>query len=219
MGELTVVVAAWDPFSPAWNNFFILLNKYWETKCEILFATNFKNPQIPGVTVIPTECTGWTDKVLAALTHVKTKYVFFILDDYFLSEPLSRDHIQLHIDFLEENKVNKVMLEYRCKGLTLEKKFTYREHTVHKLSSSSDYLTSTQPSIWLTSHLRECLQPGWNAWQFEIEGSNRLKGKEDKTYLMVRNKKPYWNAIIKGKKVEKGWLELKSKEGLEEFEI
>lgn len=219
INELTVLVAAWDPFEPVWNNFFKLLNKYWEPECEIVFATNSKEPSIPNVNVVPTQELGWTDKVLVALEHINTEYTFFILDDYFINEPLSTEHIQLHIDFLNEYKANKVMLEYKCKGLKLEQPFSYKGNIVHQLASNSDYLTSTQPSIWKTSYLRDCLQTGWNAWQFEIDGTNRIRGNERGTYLMLRDKKPYWNAIVKGKKVEHGWKELRDKEQLEEFEI
>ena len=63
------------------------------------------------------------------------------------------------------------------------------------LNASSDYLTSVQPSIWKTSHLKNCMVPGWSPWDFEIKGTELIRNKETDTYLIVRQQKPYWNAV------------------------
>ena len=216
--DVTLLIGGYDPYEPLWENFFTLKDKYLTFTCDTLFATQHKTKEIPGVTFYPTGEIVWSNRMIEAINEINTKYTFFILDDYFITEELSAEEMRLHLDFMEQYNANKIMLEYKCKGLTLIDPFPYKDRTVYRLSPRSEYLTSMQPSIWLTSYLKECMKPGWNAWEFEINGT-KLRNHETDTYLMLRDKKPYWNAVVKGKKVLDGWQQLKDIENLKEFNI
>ena len=219
MKNLSVLINAYDPYEAVWENFFTLYTKYWNVNCPTVFATINKTLNIDRIQCIPTQTSTWSDRAIKALEYIDTEYVFFILDDYFLTEPLSEDEISLHLNFLEQYSANKIMLEYKCRHLTLVDPIEYNGRIVYRLSENSNYLTSMQPSIWKTSYLKSCLKSGWNAWQFEVNGTAQLHGNEFNTYLMLRDDKPYWNAIVKGKKVLDGWDKVQNSEKLNDFII
>jgi hypothetical protein len=219
INNLTVLIGGYDPYESVWHNFFKLYKKYWHISCKSIFATNQTIRDVENIQFVATGTDIWSNKIIKAIDQIDTKYTFFILDDYFLTEPLTFEEIKLHIDFLEEYNANKIMLDYFCRHLTLIDPIQYTNRIIYKLSTNSDYLTSVQPSIWKTDYLRQCLHTNWNAWQFEIEGTKKLKGTDSKTYLMVRDTKPYWNAVVKGKKVTTGWDMIKNNENLEDFNI
>ena len=111
------------------------------------------------------------------------------------------------------------MLDFKCPHLTLINERQWNGRTVYRLSPYSNYLTSMQPSIWKTEHLKNCLHENWSPWQFEINGTNFIKGAEQDTYLMVRQSKPYWNAVRRGLKLCDGWDVIKDKYKLENMNL
>lgn len=220
--DISVLIVAYDSYNAIWSNFFTLYKRHWGVKCDTIFISNHITPHacdIDNITFIQTPYIAWSDKVIDALQYINTEYVFFILDDYLLLETLTHEEIELHVNFMKQYAANKVMLDYKCPHLTLIPNDTFNGRKVYRLSENSNYLTSMQPSIWRTTYLKNVIQPNWNAWQFEIEGTSAIRGNEYDTYLLLRDKKPYFNAIVKGKKVLSGWHELKSKEHLTEFNI
>ena len=163
--------------------------------------------------------------MLSALDTINTKYTFFVLDDYFFTENLDEKELNFYIDFMEEVNANKIMLDTFCRHLTLiNPPITMLpdqpNRTIHKLSPNSNYLTSIQPSIWKTEYLKKVMHKNWNPWEFEIQGSKNLIGKEHNTYSALRDKRIYWNAIHQGregKQLAPGWENIKQKENLSEL--
>ena len=52
-----------------------------------------------------------------------------------------------------------------------------------RIADNSKYLISMQPSIWSREFLLRVLKPEYSPWDFEIEGSYQLRGKEKNTYI------------------------------------
>jgi len=219
MKDLTLLIGTCDAYSMLWDNFVTLTDRYWKIDCRKLFVSENKKVEYTGYDFHLPGKLNWSNRMLSAIDTINTEYTFFVLEDYFFTETLDDRELLLHIDFMKHVDANKVMLEYKCKHLTLIDQGTWRGRTTYKLSPFSNYLTSVQPSVWKTEHLKKVMQLDWSPWEFEIKGSDAIRGKESSTYLMLRNKKPYWNAVRRGLTMSPGWEEIKAKENLQEMNL
>lgn len=220
MNELTLLIGTCDSYSILWDNFVTLTNKYWKYECDKIFVTEKKDTNYENYSYIQAGNLAWSDRMIYALNSINTEYVFFVLEDYYFTELLSKEEIDLHINFMKSVNANKVMLEYNCPHLTLiNYDLDLSGRKICKLAPNSNYLTSLQPSIWKTSHLKSCMKNNWSPWEFEVEGSKELFGKENDTYIIVRDKKPYWNAVRKGLRLSPGWEQIKEKENLKDLNL
>jgi len=217
--DLTVIIGTCDAYSPLWDNFVTLFDRYWQAPCEKIFVSENKYKKYKGYEFHLPGADKWSNRILSGLNNINTEYTVVILEDYYFIEKITKEEIEFHINFIEEFGANKVMMDYRCPNLTLAKERSYRSRAFCRLSARSNYLTSLQPSIWKTSHLISCMHKNWSPWDFEVEGTRKISGTENKTYLMLRNKKPYWNAVRKGMIISSGWPDIKKKEQLKEIEL
>jgi|3_EtaG_2_1085321.scaffolds.fasta_scaffold45334_1 hypothetical protein len=218
--DITLLIGTCDEYSMLWNNFVTLTNRYWQIDSKKLFVSETKTASYEGYDCITPGTDYWSNRMIAALNKIDTEYTFFVLEDYYFTEKITNDELLLHIDFMEVVKANKLMVHQNdFTHLTVLGPRQYKDRAVYKLFSGSNYLTSVQPSIWKTKHLLKCMKKDWSPWEFEIKGSELIRNHEDDTYLMVRDKKIYWNAVRKGLRLCDGWDELKQKEGLQELNL
>ena len=219
--DITLLIGTCDEYSMLWDNLVTLTDRYWSPKCDKIVVSENKNFEYKGYKSITPGNGDWSNRMLKGLDEVDTTYTFFILEDYYFTESITSEDINIHMEFLKEVTGNKVMLEsHNARGhIQLDYGIDGLGRKITKLSKHSDYLTSIQPSIWKTGHLKNCMQENWSPWEFEIKGTNLIKGKEDSTYIIQRPKKPYWNAVRKGRTMSPGWEDIKQREQLEEMNL
>ena len=121
-----------------------------------------------------------------------------MLDDYLLTENISDEEINLHLNFLLEHESNKIMIDRHSIFYRYESLIPYHDRTCLKFDINSGYLLSTQPSIWKKSFLQSVLDEKLDPWQFENYKTKTIRGKENKLFLMLREKSIYFNAFDKG---------------------
>lgn len=214
MSNITLLIGTCDKYSYLWDNFVTLCNKYWKVKnCKKIFAG--ENLQVKASGYYTSMCGNdhWTNIIKKTLNVVDTEYVYLILDDYYLLQVIDDKIINDGISFLKKhNDANKlVYTDVTCPYFTVE----HVEGNFFKMSDNSDYLTMTQPAIWKTSFLRDCLFPDMNPWQFEIEGTALIKGRDNKVYIQHTHD-IYFNVVNKGHILPK-WSFYKEMEGLKDF--
>ncbi len=215
MKELTLLIGSCDNYASLWPICADLIQKYWEIDCDkIIVAENYSQSCPQEFKLINAGCRTWTERMLYALDSVKTPYVFFILEDYFLSERVSKEMIDQFLFFLKIHEANKIALTTIPEGFYKTSKFYENLYdNIYKMDDDSDYLTSVQPAIWKTSFLKELLQQdNWNPWEFEIIGSARIKGKDNKIFIKKKNDPIYFNAVRKGGYFSEGYFEFIEKE-------
>ena len=167
--NISVLIGTCDAYSPLWKNFDILFQKYWQlpTKNILVSETEvFSNNHYQ--TVTPGK-KPWGERVLESLELIDTEYVFFILDDYYLTESFTQEFIDDHIKILEKHNAVKIMTD-----IDYGEPIYYLDHIqddLYKFKMSSDYLNSVQPAIWKTDYLKQVLKPEYSPWNFEIEGN------------------------------------------------
>ena len=216
---ITLLIGTCDSYSFLWDNFITLCDKHWLVDCEKIFISETKEVEATGYKTHLSGNGPWTDRIMSALDNVKTEYTFFVLEDYFLTEPISQEEIKLHIDFIEKFKANKVMMEplsYLMK-YDMGNFIDFQGRRAYKVMDHSDYLASVQPSVWRTDFFRQVIKKNWNPWEFECAGTDAIRGQDNRVYDMLRQEKIYWNAVRRGGQISPGWEEVKNKFNLKEI--
>ena len=149
-----------------------------------------------------------------------SEYIFFILDDYFLSDYWEEDLFKEYITNIKKYNINCLQIspsDFQTYSTELDCPYL-------QILDSSEYIISMQPSIWRKSYLQKVLLSHYSPWDFEVAGSLDLKVNGDphtqKKWRVYRDNnapKRYFNAVRRGFKKSSGWLEFKEKEKLNDF--
>ena len=174
--DVTILVSSCDKYSKLWGIFFQMLFKNWpslktyNSSTPIVLVSNTMTYSDPRITNIlsPAELK-WTGNVGHALAQVKTKYVLYLQDDYFITNPVLEDKI---VDVI--NTMNRVHLEHvglyqnyfekhKAKLLPVEGSslLRYKDH-------SMPYLASLHTAVWDTKTFKELVdKKESDIWDFE----------------------------------------------------
>jgi hypothetical protein len=211
--NISILIGSCDAYSPLWKNFDILFQRYWHlpTKNIIVSETEiFNNSHY--ITTTPGKLQ-WGTRILDALEQIDTEYTFFILDDYYLTEPFTQEFIDNHISILEKYNAQKIMPD-----IDYGEPIYYLDHIqddLYKFKISSDYLNSVQPAIWKTDYLKQVLKPEYSPWNFEVEGNEYTKTLNSTILLKARPEHMYFNFVRIGGIISEGWEQLYIKENLQ----
>lgn len=213
MDNISVLIGSCDSYSHLWQNFNKLFQKYWklETKNYFVGETIFL-PFDGYVNIIPGRHE-WGKRILTGLDQVKTEYVWFILEDYYITEPITKEFIQEHINILEEYNADKIMVDWISHG---EYKLTHLKDDLYQFNNDSNYLNSVQPSIWKTSYLKQVLRPEYSPWDFELKGNTFTSTLNPKILVKARTSPIYFNYARVGGKLSDGWEQIFKKENLKQ---
>ena len=213
--NLTTVVGTCDSYLDLIPGFSILYERYFEPNIETLIVSETENLDIPKYKFITPGKKQWGERIINALSETKTEYVFFVLDDYYLSQLLTNEYIEYLLKFMDNRKVNKIMLS----PVPDFAKYEYLEsiNTMHKMSPTSPWLTSVQPAIWRKSELLKFLKPEYTPWNFEVEGSKEAKNNIENYFVAKLDNPIYFNMVRKGKQPSPGWEEFLKEQNLTQY--
>ena len=210
--NLSIVVGTCDDYLEFMPNSISLMDKYLPRELKKIVAGETETVQsgdhewhLPGKEP-------WGKRMRGALEKVKTKYVFFTLDDYYYSQKLSKEFFNWLLLFMDREKANKLCLTPVPDWAAY--KYTETVDTIKRMSSDSNWLTSVQPAIWRTDHLLNTLEDSYSPWDFEITGSEKLRYKETGHYVIKLDEQVYFNFVRQGKNKTEGWENFLKQEGL-----
>lgn len=210
--NLTVLVGTCDAYSSLWDNFTKCYKKYWPYDTNIIFAGETKthseyNTCTPGANL------PWGQRIKKALEHVETDYVFFLLEDYFLSYQYPEDQIKTWLLDMDRMGMFKLQISRSCCQL-----YEGTNDRYLKFHPQSDYLFSMQPSIWHKAWISKNMPDHFSPHEFEVSNSQKYKNKQTEVYIDASINFPvYFNAVRKGFVKSEGWEDFKNKENLENF--
>lgn len=210
--NISVLIGSCDAYSPLWRNFDILFRRYWKLPTINYLVSETETYNNDYYTTLTPGRLPWGQRILYALESINTEYVFFILDDYYLTEPFTQEFIDEHIKLLELYKAQKIMtdIDYGEPIYYLER----INEDLYKFKMISDYLNSIQPSIWKTDYLRKVLKPEYSPWDFEVAGNEYSKTLNPTILLKARPEHMYFNFVRIGGRISEGWEQLYKKENL-----
>jgi len=140
------------------------------------------------------------------LKLVNTKYVLFTLDDYFLTEPIKSEQINMAIKFMDEEKVDYLRL-YPATQIYLKKEKAkeskvYPGYYIRNLDSG-DYKVSLYPGIWNVDFMNKTLNRTMNAWQYEVALTEMARKEKAVCAISNHREYPFLDVIRKGKVLRK----------------
>jgi hypothetical protein len=213
--NLTTIVGTCDSYLDLIPGFSILYERYFEPNIETLIVSETEDLDISKYKFITPGKKQWGERIIQAISETKTEYVFFVLDDYYLSQLLTNEYIEYLLKFMDNHKVNKIMLS----PVPDFAKYEYLEsiNTMHKMSPNSPWLTSVQPAIWRKSELLKFLKPEYTPWNFEVKGSELAKNNIENYFVAKLDNPIYFNMVRKGKQPSPGWEEFLKEQNLTQY--
>ncbi len=181
LNDVTIIVSSCDKYSEFWEPFGVLLFRYWPSlktynkHVPILFIANKKPFAFPGIQTIQTgEDGGWSRNMLKALAQVKTKYVLYLQEDYFLSEPVNEKYLYYLIQKMKELDIAYVEVN---NGGSYKEKYPYAPVRGTDIKGKhTEFRASLQASLWNKDIFEWLIKPQENAWDFEANASIRSEG-------------------------------------------
>ena len=196
--DLTIFVSTCDSYSDLWIPFSKCLEKYVNVGCEVIFVSESK--KFDRYHTITPGFLPWGERNLIALSEVKTKYVFWLFEDYFFNKKITKSDMQKYLDFANKKDIDRIQISPNFHNK--DKLFFLKEYEFtpkfkfEKVSHMINYSISMQPSIWKKEYVISILNKNYSPWEFEIKGS--LMNKSDKVYIDSSIKQhPYFNAVRK----------------------
>jgi len=158
----------------------------------------------------------WGDRILQSLDIVETDYVFFILEDYYLCYHHPLEQMRQYLSDMDRMHMNRLQI-----SMSSYQSYSVVENCKYwKFDKRSGYVFSMQPSIWKKEWIRQHMNPTFSPWEFEINNSQDITGKESHTYIDPSiSSEVYFNAVRKGFKKSDGWTEFFQKEKLEDIDL
>ncbi len=163
-----------DKYEFLWNDFFILLLKYWKDfPYEVLINTESikyenANLRLKHTTLFNKE-SSWSDRLIHYLNSTNEEYVILWMDDHFIYDYVDSEKISFAVNLLKDNKkIGHISFENQP-GSKASKEFEF----LSKRKLFSQYRISLQPGIWNKKYLLKILKKNESPWQLEISGSFR----------------------------------------------
>lgn len=177
-----VFVNSTDTFDDCWQPFFALFAAYWpDWRGRVLLNTEHRSFSHSGVDVEATQ-TGardrqgrqlaWGECLLRGLDRVRTPYVLYFQEDYFLEAPVLADRVDEVVALMEERGLPCVRLMETANSGPWQPS---DQPLLWRVEPESRYLLSMTAGLWRTDFLHSCIRRHENPWQFEILGTKRLR--------------------------------------------
>ena len=173
--DVTILFCSCDAYSDLWENFFVLLKKYWpEYDGEIILNTETRKFQYDGFHISsPLNCSSevsWSDRLSLSLKRVKTPYVLIFLDDFYLKSPVRHQEFMKTLNYMKSHQgvasITYLKEPGGRKGIPELDGFVQREQCAL-------YKMTAHITLYKTEYLQSVLKHNESAWEFEVNGTTR----------------------------------------------
>ncbi|MBF0105204.1 MAG: hypothetical protein HQM16_07740 [Deltaproteobacteria bacterium] len=172
MDDCALLISSCDGYADLWTPFFNLLHKNWpDCPFPVFLITEEKRPVIDHVTPLALgKNLDWSSLLLKALDAVGSTCVLFMLEDFFLREPIDTQRILHLLGQMKNDALNMLRVTpNRGPNRGIDGK------EFGEISREAPYRVSTQAAFWRVTVLKNLLVAGESAWQFEMYGSTRSR--------------------------------------------
>lgn len=184
--DCTMIVCSCDSYSDTWEPLFKSIKKYWENfDMPIVLNTETKTYQMEGLKIkclqlFKNKKVNWGERFIEHLKRIDTEFVFLMLDDYFLVEPVDTTVINNCLNWMRENSNIAVFSFHRVDdpNNTPSEKYT----NFDRRPQNGMYRLNCQAAIWRRERLLKFLKKNESPWDFEIYGSIRSSKYKDEFY-------------------------------------
>lgn len=207
--DITIVVTTCSDYSDLWNNYIILLDKYWPNHPDIVFVSDGKPDAFKTFPYqIFVETGDYSFRLKSCLRKIKTRYVFLTLDDYLINSPVKDKKIEDLVQLMDSSNIKYCRLFHRAKTDPWFDKD--RSLKVLPLTKSC-YEVNLYTSIWDREALINIINLDENPWKFEVRLTRRAREREYKCISCIDlSIYPFMDTIRKGKYLRKAYKFLRN---------
>ncbi|MBR4761406.1 MAG: hypothetical protein IK086_02060 [Clostridia bacterium] len=167
----SIIISTCDKFSDLWEANITLLEKNWGDRGVDTYLVTDKPTErrFDNVTVIAAgEGKEITERLAAAIEFIKTDYVVFLLDDYFLPDKVDAKKIDYCMNAMAKENFDYLRLYTFINAKYFKEKVAGYEDIYH-VTTDARYNINLYPCGFSVKFLRETLKGETrNAWQYEV---------------------------------------------------
>lgn len=174
--EIDVVFSSCEAYRPIWENFFSLFLSYMPTYRYHFYGTIADDYHYKGITVRGNHYKGkdqsFSTRLIKTLQIIKSDYVLFLLDDFFLTGIVKEEILLKAIKDITNNKriKNIILKDFIKTKARCSKKY---DDVFSVVKRKAPFRCTTQVSLFNRKYLISLLRRGETAWEFEFFGSYR----------------------------------------------
>lgn len=189
--DLAILVGSCDAYEDMWAPFFKLLKRYWKNlKYDIYFSTETKDVKsnlFSVKTIHPSnpKCS-WTERMNETLNKINSKYILFILDDFFLYDYVDTKRFDECVELMSKDDDNTCITFYQVYPDGVESDV----EGIELRPVDGKYKVNAILSLWdREKFIKHISQADENIWQWELNGNIRCQKlfKKDKFYQIGFN--------------------------------
>ena len=178
--DITILVNSCDLYEDAWEPFFRLFHIMWpDCPYDVYLNTETKvyNCSFMKVQTICGGNISWSKRLKNCLEQIKTKYVLFFIEDFFLMSPVNERVFDSAVRLIHDNK----RIGFISFNPDLEKEGGFWDLTkeyndvFNYIGKKSLYRINAQVNLWNKRFLKRILKNKESAWDFEVYGTIRAK--------------------------------------------
>lgn len=185
--DITILVSSCDAYSDLWDAFFELLTAHWkDLTYDIVLCTETKDYSCRWADVRvfhpKDKNAAWTTRVREALQSVQTKYVLFLLEDFFFEKDIDTAGIEQCARWMDEDEK---IAYFSFVPAPLEEEDRDNPYTgYNKKPDDGLYRLNAMPAIWRRRRFIDFLDTDVDAWRWESGGNLRSFVVPDKFYFL-----------------------------------
>ena len=184
--QLCMLLSSCDDYEDTWKPFFMQLKEYWPSfSFPVYLGTETKVFSFPGFDIRCPLSEGksykqWSQRLLKLLEHIDEEFILFMLDDFWLTDPVDITSFNTILEYVKENKqIGFVCLKQEIKEYSSAKDKAnavdceYPE--LWECRPGKSFRITTQAGIWRKKYLVKLLRSHESAWYFETRATWRSK--------------------------------------------
>ena len=196
--KLAIYVSSFDGCNDLWETFFTIFDRFWGNCAFPIYLINnelkYEHKNVKVINSGPE--VNWFDRTLRTLESLEEEYIFFFLEDYFISKSVKNEEVDEIIDLMSNNNI----YYYRISSVPSLKSKQLRLNN----SGNMKYPICLQPAIWNRIALIEILKEinAKSPWDFEYYYTSRYglnPKKLDGVMYDTRDILGYKNGVLRGK--------------------
>lgn len=189
--DCTLLVNSCDSYSDCWNGFFKLLKIQWpDFDMNIVLNTeskeySFEDLKIQTFQIYTDKKVTWGQRMIETLVRIKTKYIIFTLEDFYIESPVNVTELSKCYTYMEENPNIAYFSFFPTKDKNNIKSDKYPGF--EKRPQKGEYRLNCQMALWNRKKLISYIRRHENPWEWELYGSKRSARYKEEFYTICED--------------------------------
>ena len=203
--DYSIIISSCDKFSDLWDANVALLEKNWADRgVDTYIVTDAPTEKTyQNVKILSAgEGTEITERIRFALETVKSEYIFFLLDDYFLTDKIDAGKVDYYVGVMKKEALDYLRLYTFINAKYFKEKIACYDD-VYRVTTDARYNINLYPCVFSRSFLEATLEGEKNAWQYEVSLTKIGAAYGAKCALVNPNAINMLDVVRKGKLIRK----------------